>query len=349
MALESKSLAIYRVGMKVITKLSRHVLFFLACLFCWSNHAHAWYATGHALIGQIAYDNLSKEERKAFVALLEEHPRFKKDFSGRMPDIIANSSTAQVEQWLFRQSGSWPDKARAYKGSLRRRFHEPRWHYINYPLNVRRDVRSRRTFPRTDASTALTRNMNAVQAVAAHRIIAADPKQSPADRALSLTWICHLVGDLHQPLHTTALFTDHQFPRGDRGGNSIPIVGQGSVRNLHAFWDTVIGRSVSDRIQILQARLIAERYPVEALNLPHSTNISTWANESVLLSVNVVYGDAIRTHVAANEEKRGKLAPVLISENYRAAARTVAEKRIALAGYRLSEVLADTLASELIK
>ena len=166
-------------------------------------------------------------------------------------------------------------------------------------------------------------------------------------RPLPLTWIFHLVGDLHQPLHTTALFTDRRFPNGDRGGNAIPITGQGSVRNLHAFWDTVIGRSVSDRIQLRQAALITERFPAAVLASSRSIDVPVWVTESVSLSDKMAYGTTIRIHVGAHERTPGKLVPVPISENYRAMARLAAEERITLAGYRLAVVLSNALAADL--
>jgi len=36
-------------------------------------------------------------------------------------------------------------------------------------------------------------------------------------RAIALAWLFHLVGDIHQPLHTAQLFTV-DYPQGDRGG-----------------------------------------------------------------------------------------------------------------------------------
>src|ERR1700730_12872831 len=36
-------------------------------------------------------------------------------------------------------------------------------------------------------------------------------------RSYDLVWLIHLVGDVHQPLHTTSRFT-HEQPKGDAGG-----------------------------------------------------------------------------------------------------------------------------------
>ena len=40
--------------------------------------------------------------------------------------------------------------------------------------------------------------------------------------------------DVHQPLHSTMLFSRGLFPHGDRGGNNVITVEKG---NLHSLWD----------------------------------------------------------------------------------------------------------------
>ena len=47
-----------------------------------------------------------------------------------------------------------------------------------------------------------------------------------------MKFLCHWVGDLHQPLHVS--FED------DRGGNGIATTGGLCNRNLHGVWDTCI-------------------------------------------------------------------------------------------------------------
>jgi S1/P1 Nuclease len=45
---------------------------------------------------------------------------------------------------------------------------------------------------------------------------------NPERKAIALAWLFHLVGDIHQPLHTAQLFTV-EYPNGDRGGNEICV------------------------------------------------------------------------------------------------------------------------------
>ena len=69
--------------------------------------------------------------------------------------------------------------------------------------------------------------------------------ESDAERkAIALAWLFHLVGDIHQPLHTAQLFTV-EYPNGDRGGNEIcvRVTQAGQPMDLHRFWDGVITSS----------------------------------------------------------------------------------------------------------
>ncbi len=49
--------------------------------------------------------------------------------------------------------------------------------------------------------------------------------------------LVHMVGDIHQPLHTVSLF-NASYPEGDRGGNSLTVYPEGLPKtNLHSYWD----------------------------------------------------------------------------------------------------------------
>ena len=70
-------------------------------------------------------------------------------------------------------------------------------------------------------------------------------KDSDEERkAIALAWLFHLVGDIHQPLHTAQLFTT-EHPQGDRGGNEICVRATQARQpmDLHRFWDGVITSS----------------------------------------------------------------------------------------------------------
>jgi hypothetical protein len=51
-------------------------------------------------------------------------------------------------------------------------------------------------------------------------------------------YLIHLAGDIHQPLHSVALF-NKTYPKGDLGGNSERvIILNGSTINFHSYWDS---------------------------------------------------------------------------------------------------------------
>lgn len=323
---------------------------FVSWSLFWASPALAWNPTGHALVVQTAYNNLTVPAWQAFIALLKQHPRFKTDFLDQIPAAVANGSSADREQWLFRQSGPWPDRARQYGWWLRYRFNAPQWHFINYPIGVEgAGVEPAQGVPKRGWWGRLSRDMNAVQAAQAHVAIARDASQSAADRVLSLTWLCLIVGDLHQPLHTTTLFTAKRFRDGDRGGNKILIAGQGGIRNLHALWDGLAGRGNNNRTLKRRAEELEARFTASAFPASHSTDVEVWVQESVFLSRNRAYETAILNHVNSHEQTRGTLPPLQATEDYIDMAREVVERRIALAGYRLAAVLSDVLASDSVR
>ena len=78
----------------------------------------------------------------------------------------------------------------------------------------------------------MTKNPDGDIVEAIDRIVAElkNGQLDPAQEQLYLKMLIHLVGDLHQPMHTGHL--------SDRGGNSVPVRFFGRESNLHAVWDS---------------------------------------------------------------------------------------------------------------
>lgn len=57
--------------------------------------------------------------------------------------------------------------------------------------------------------------------------------------------LMHYTGDIHQPLHATAR-VNHEYPAGDRGGNSFPVPSIDGAKNLHSVWDSVVYSEAND-------------------------------------------------------------------------------------------------------
>jgi hypothetical protein len=166
-------------------------------------------------------------------AVLALHPWH----STRWQNSLAAFAGAERDMMLFMLASRWADDIRTVDKAQ----HRGPWHYVNMPL---KSGGHRSTFePKPPAIpnvlTALEEN---------RRIAATDPDATK--RAIALTWLFHLVGDVHQPLHTSQLFSV-DYPDGDQGGNQICIrtkLGNEPI-NLHRFWDEVITRS--ERLSVL--------------------------------------------------------------------------------------------------
>jgi S1/P1 Nuclease len=123
-------------------------------------------------------------------ALLEKHPWYANEWQARFQDVpVADHSLV-----LFMQAARWPDDIRIND----RQQHRAPWHYINWPFKREgqpASVQVREPAP-VNILTALSENENVVK-----------KESDPERRAIALSWLFHLVGDIHQPLHTTQLFT----------------------------------------------------------------------------------------------------------------------------------------------
>lgn len=58
-------------------------------------------------------------------------------------------------------------------------------------------------------------------------------------KSYALRLLIHYLGDIHQPLHATAR-VDHEYPKGDEGGNFFHLPSKEGAKNLHSVWDSVV-------------------------------------------------------------------------------------------------------------
>lgn len=78
------------------------------------------------------------------------------------------------------------------------------------------------------------------------KVLSSNINKTTAERALFSRYLVHVVGDIHQPLHSVSLFNE-TYPSGDRGGNSLKItLLNGTAQNLHSFWDSGAFRIQND-------------------------------------------------------------------------------------------------------
>jgi hypothetical protein len=169
-------------------------------------------------------------------------------------------------------------------------------------------------------------------------------ENNPERRAIALAWLFHLVGDIHQPLHTAQLFTV-DYPRGDRGGNEICVrVTQASQpMDLHRFWDGVITSSSNLTRLRNEAVALRNRQEFQRSQLTElgNTDFESWAKESFEIATKIAYRNGGRIGIprgGSMDCTTVAAAPVL-PVGYVVNASRIADRRIMLAGYRLADLL----------
>ena len=254
----------------------------LAAVLAAPQSAMAWNATGHVLIALLAYDALVPAQRAALTQLLEAHPRFGADLVPALPPSLPDGAR---DRWLFALAATWPDLARGQP-----LMDHGTWHYVNLPLTLRQGglvscQQARRELPdsmRRSAELDAARRAQGLPGIPSGDSIRealpknlrtlSDVSASREERALALSWVLHLVGDVHQPLHTVALFTAKRFVSGDRGGNDILVHEQGA---LHHVWDDLLGIDATpDAIESSLRKLM--RPPAPAVRVP--SDVGAWVD-----------------------------------------------------------------------
>src|SRR5262245_1253753 len=86
----------------------------------------AWSSAGHMVIAAEAYRQLTPKTKAKVDELLKFHP----DYEKWTNSFSADSSSVNLELFVFMQASTWPDNIRR-KGS---EYDHPQWHYIDYPL-----------------------------------------------------------------------------------------------------------------------------------------------------------------------------------------------------------------------
>jgi hypothetical protein len=319
----------------------RRFLLAVAVIFSLTCPAFAWSAAGHKYVASIAFARLTPAEQEKVIAILREHPRFQKDFLEKLPDDAADD--ASKNEFYFQELSVWPDVVRGYRGDDAK-YNHGTWHYINVPSYLNDsdrealDGKLKINIEFAPPSEPIEQ-MNAVQTLKLSRRMLSDKVTTPADKAVMLAWLFHLVGDIHQPLHSTALFSPILFPQGDRGGNNVLTVQR---RNLHSLWDGLPGNEAKLRGAHQEAAKLLEASELAMLGDTAAAHLDeeTWVNESRELAMSFTYSPELIAYLRGVENEGGKgLKPFEFSEDYLKAGGKICDKRIVQAGYRLAAVL----------
>jgi len=302
-------------------------LAFLA-LLC-ASPAPAWWCEGHQVVALIAANHLSPSAQAGVAALLQSHPvdASLHRFCQSPPDnLMADASTWADDVKHIEQTGTW--------------------HYMDIPLGQKHGDPEQWCHPVGPANNGEERSGCILSALRYNLNILHNNKESDAERAKALRYLIHLVGDLHQPLHTTA--------NNDQGGNCTPVqfFDEPKISNLHSVWDGMIfnrdlastGTSLMD-----EARSLDQKFSSKSQAwTKHGIQFDQWAWEGHKIAQAVTYGDLTpemtpepydpRPNCKLEAEKHGALH-LKVADVYQRESAPVVEEQLAKAGYRLAEVL----------
>lgn len=236
----------------------------------------SWGVVGHRAIGQIAENHLTNKAKLA------------------VKDLLGSESLAMVS--------TYPDEIRSYKQYA----YTAPWHYVNVAHGL--------TAAQFETELTSMDKPNIYKAI--HNCIndLKDPAKTKAEKVFALKFLVHLVGDLHQPMHTGR--------SEDSGGNGIKIKLMRKDSNLHGLWDS--GLIDYAGMTYKELATTCDAVSKEEAKNWQKDNVAKWAFESYEMSQEL-YAEA-----AKNPE---------FDYDYYPKHADFIKKRLAQAGIRLAGVL----------
>lgn len=269
----------------------------------------AFWSTGHMIIARIAMEELKSRDPALFSKIEKE--------------IDTLTDFSMEEDHSFVESAVWADDNKAIGWSA---FNG--WHFVDTPVIA----------PDFTGETEIE-NMNATWAIhEMYKTLNHGKPKFDSGLALSFAWryMIHLVGDIHQPLHASSLYSA-KFPKGDRGGNSFKInyPDNKEIKNLHALWDACVDQYGSiwapasekewENIGMFAANLTAQFPRDKVAQRVSELDERKWATEMHQIAKDYVY-DGIEPNTTPSKE-------------YIARGRQMVNEQLAVGGYRLADTM----------
>jgi len=312
--------------------------------------AQAWDHPGHMTTAAIAFSEIERtrpELIEKIGLLFLAHPE-------TAPFWVAAGEAKGKERVrrMFIECARWADDVKFTPND------RPTWHSARWAI-VAKDAPSE-----AQAAAAARKGKPAGQALEALKLNSAmlsNPESSPAERALALCWVFHIVGDIHQPLHVSDLFSK-DFPAGNAAATMSYVqdpIGT-TTMPLHILWDSNVMRSPKLEEVDRHSQEFVKKYPRSSFSELRTHPVSDpnafreWAQESHEVAVDWAYGiqmvsDPNKDQTAdrliknmvnfiLNGISPVEEAPEVPAEYWGKLQRT-AEQRITLAGYRIADLI----------
>lgn len=292
---------------------------------CW-----AWFDAGHMIVAYIAYQKLDPQIQKRVDVLMKLNPMYKtwtKGVASKRKGVVA-----------FVNAATWPDCIKdaqrcpgfqnvggdippgnptdgqniGYKDKLMHKY----WHYVDHPISA--------GAPGLDppAPNAETQIQLFAEAIGSNK--------SDNIKSYDIVWLEHIIGDIHQPLHAAARYTQNH-PKGDAGGNFVTFCKKPCRDELHAFWDGLPGdRPSFDEVAQKGQELLGRPKPHGA----DSLEVTAWTLASFDLAKTAVYVSPI----GSDNDPNDPISP-RPDAPYQQNAMSIANSQVLLGGYRLAAIL----------
>ena len=312
--------------------------------------AHAWDHPGHMTTAAIAYTEVERQRPELIEAiglLFLAHPH-----AGPLWVAAGEAKGEEATRRKFIECGRWADDIKFTAPD------EPTWHMARWaivedgaPPEVTEAAEARQGRPAGQAIEALTLNF----------AMLSNPEASPKERAQALCWVFHIMGDLHQPMHVSDLFST-DFPTGN-GGATMSYVHDpvtDAPIPLHILWDSNALRVASLEEVDRATREFTQRHPRSSFPELQENAIGDpavfveWARESHQIALDWAYDletlpdpnkdqdtDALLKNMVnyiLTGESHVEEAPQL-PDGYWEDLQFTAERRITLAGYRIADLI----------
>ena len=310
----------------------------------------AWDHPGHMTTAAIAFEEIERvrpELAEKLGLLFLSHP-------DPAPFWVAAGEAKGKERTrrMFMECARWADDSK-FTNNDRLTWHTARW-----------AVLSEDAPPEAHEAVALRNGGPAGQGIEALELtygMLSNPESSPTERVWALCWMMHVLGDIHQPLHVSDIFSK-QFPTGNMAGSmgyvmdpvtEIPIT-------LHILWDSNVLRVPSlEQVDRHKAEFL-KKYPRSAFPQLKAHPITDpgffreWARESHQVALDwaadldmAIDPDTDQT----SEELVAKMVNFILNgvapiddapdlpAGYWDNMQETAEYRITLAGYRMADLI----------
>ena len=256
----------------------------LLLLSCLSERLWAWGQEGHSIIAEIADLNLSASAKARVTALLGQ-----------------NASLASI--------ASWADDIRDTRPETYN------WHFVDIPLNADNYDPGRDCLDTSKGDCA-------INAIERSRKTLMDTAASATDKKEALMYLVHLIGDIHQPLHTIGDF---------RGANDYPVKyfvdplkKTKQDTNLHAVWDSDLIRTTVWDWGAYVRRLQDNWLP---------------GKDTKQLAAGTTVDWLLETHKAARDVAMTAPVNADLGQDYLTLVQPTVDRQLAVAGLRLARVL----------